>query len=66
MKVTDFEPKTINSIKKKQYVGTVVLSAGVYPADYWNILNKIENGLSGKNTIHLFVKDEKAIMCEVI
>jgi len=66
LQVTDFEPDTINSILKKHDVGTVVLRAGVDPADYWTIRNKIENGLSGKNTIHLFVKDEKAIMCEVI
>ncbi|MDF1533036.1 MAG: class I SAM-dependent methyltransferase [Methanosarcinaceae archaeon] len=64
--VTDFEPKAINSILKRHDVGTVVLRAGVGPADYWTIRNKIENGLSGENTIHLFVKDEKAILCEVI
>lgn len=76
LQVTDFEPVAINSILKKHDVGTVILRAGVDPADYWTIRNQIENGLSGKKTIHLFVKDEngdtlngkgkKAILCEVL
>ncbi|HJH32354.1 MAG TPA: methyltransferase domain-containing protein [Methanosarcinaceae archaeon] len=66
IQVTDFEPAAINSLLKKHDVGTVVLRAGVDPAEYWTIRNKIENGLSGKNTIHLFVKNKKAILCKVI
>lgn len=66
IQVTDFEPAAINSFLKKYDVGTVVLRAGVDPADYWPIRNIIENGLNGKNTIHLFVKNEKAILCEVL
>ena len=66
LQITDFNPETINSILKKQDVGTVVLRAGVDPADYWTIRNEIEDGLGGENTIHLFVKDEKAILCKVI
>ena len=64
--IMDFEPDAINSQLKKCNVGTVILRAGVDPADYWTIRNKIENGLSGKKTIHLFVKDKSAILCEVI
>lgn len=66
IQITDFEPAAINSLLKKHDVGTVILRAGIDPADYWPIRNIIENELNGKNTIHLFVKDEKAIMCEVI
>ena len=66
LQITDFEPEAINSILKRHDVGTVVLRASVDPANYWTIRNEIENGLSGENTIHLFVKDEKAILCEII
>ena len=65
LQVTEFKPDVINSILKKHDVGKVVLRAGVDPADYWNIRNEIENGLNGKNTIHLFVKDGTAILCEI-
>ncbi len=66
MQVTEFKPEVINSTLKKHDVGKVVLRAGVDPADYWTIRNEIENGLSGKKTIHLFVKDRTAILCEII
>ena len=66
MQVTEFKPEVINSTLKKHDVGKVVLRAGVDPADYWTIRNKIENGLNGKKTIHLFVKDRTAILCEIM
>lgn len=66
MKIMDFEPHAINTHLKKYDVGAVILRAGVDPADYWNIRNEIENGLNGKKTIHLFIKDKNAILCEVI
>lgn len=66
MQVTEFNPESINSILKKHDVGKVVLRAGVDPADYWNIRNEIEDELSGEKTIHLFVKDKTAILCEII
>ncbi len=66
MQVTGFKPDVINSILKKHDVGKVVLRAGVDPADYWTIRNEIENGLTGKKTIHLFVKDGTAILCEIM
>ena len=66
LKVCSFEPKEINKYLKDRNVGSVVLRAGVKPEDYWEVRNEVENGLEGKKTVHLFVKDDTAILCEVL
>jgi len=38
----------------------------VKPEEYWEVRNEVEKGLEGNKTVHLFVKDETAILCEVI
>ncbi|TFH04037.1 MAG: methyltransferase, partial [Methanosarcina sp.] len=66
LKVTPFEPREINKFLKDRNVGSVVLRAGVKPEDYWEVRNEVEKGLEGMKTIHLFVKDGVAILCEVL
>jgi hypothetical protein len=66
LKVRPFEPKEINKYLKGRNVGSVVLRAGVKPEDYWEVRNEVEKGLEGKKTIHLFVKNDTAILCEVL
>jgi len=66
LQVTDFDPVSINKFLKKHDVGTVLLRAAVDPADYWPVRNEIEDGLTGKKTVHLFIKDGTAIICEVV
>jgi hypothetical protein len=66
LKVCTFDPIEINKFLKDRNVGTVVLRAGVYPKDYWKIRKKLEKGLYGKKTIHLFVKEGAAILCELL
>lgn len=66
LKVCPFEPREINKFLKDGNVGSVVLRAGVKPEDYWEVRNEVEKGLEGKKTIHLFVKDGIAILCEVL
>ena len=66
LRVTPFEPREINKFLKDRNVGSVVLRAGVKPEDYWEVRNEVEKGLEGKKTIHLFVKDGVAILCEVL
>ena len=65
LKVCPFEPKEINTFLKDRNVGNVVLRAGVKPEDYWQVRNEVEKGLEGKKTVHLFVKNRVAILCEV-
>jgi hypothetical protein len=66
LKVCPFEPREINKSLKDKNVGSVVLRAGVKPEDYWKVRKEVEKGLEGKKTVHLFVKDRTAILCEVI
>ena len=66
LKVSPFEPREINKFLKDRNVGSVVLRAGVKPEDYWEVRNEVEKGLEGKKTVHLFVKDDVAILCEVL
>jgi hypothetical protein len=66
LKVCPFEPKEINKFLKDKNVGRVVLRAGVNPENYWKVRNELENGLEGKKTVHLFVKENTAILCEVL
>ena len=65
LKVCPFEPGEINKFLKDKNVGSVVLRAGVKPEDYWEVRNEVEKGLEGKKTVHLFVKNNTAIICEV-
>lgn len=64
--VAVFDVRSINSFLKNHEAGTVILRAGIDPADYWSVRNNLESGLTGKKTIHLFVKDSIAIVCEAL
>lgn len=66
LKICPFEPKEINKFLKDKNVGNVVLRAGVKPEDYWEVRNEVEKGLEGKKTVHLFVKNNTAILCELL
>lgn len=65
LKVCPFEPREIRKYLKGRNVGSVVLRAGVNPDDYWEVRNEVEKGLEGKKTVHLFVKNGTAILCEL-
>jgi hypothetical protein len=66
LRVCPFKPEEINKFLKDRNVGSVVLRAGVKPEDYWEVRNEVEKGLEGKKTVHLFVKNNTAILCEVL
>lgn len=66
LKICPFEPKEINKFLKDKNVGNVVLRAGVKPEDYWEVRSEVEKGLEGKKTVHLFVKNNTAILCELL
>ena len=65
-KICPFDPREINKFLKDKNIGNVVLRAGVKPEDYWEVRNEVEKGLEGNKTVHLFVKDGVAILCEVL
>ena len=64
MHTIDMDTKNINTFLKIHDVDSVLLRAGVDPANYWPIRNEIENGLTGTRKVHMFVKGNKAIICE--
>jgi len=66
LRVCPFEPKEINKYLRDRNVGSVVLRAGVKPEDYWEVRNEVEKGLEGKKIVHLFVKNDTAILCEIL
>lgn len=66
LKTCPFEPSEINKFLKENNVGSVILRAGIKPENYWQIRNELEKGLVGKKTIHLFVKGDTAVLCEVL
>jgi hypothetical protein len=66
LRVCSFEPKEINKFLKDKNIGKVMFRAGVNPENYWKVRNELEKGLEGKKTVHLFVKEGTAILCEVL
>jgi hypothetical protein len=66
LNVLDFDTALINSFLKKNGFGTVILRAAVEPKEYWDIRNRLEDNLSGDRKAHLFLKDRKAILCEIL
>ncbi|MBN1134404.1 MAG: class I SAM-dependent methyltransferase [Methanosarcinaceae archaeon] len=64
--ISVFNVHNINSFLKNHDAGTVILRAGIDPADYWSVRKNLESGLNGKKTIHLFVNNDLAIVCEVL
>lgn len=66
LKVCPFEPEEVNRFLRDRNIGSVVLRAGVKPEEYWEVRNKVEKGLEGKKRVHLFVKNNIAILCELI
>jgi hypothetical protein len=66
LRVCPFEPEEINKFLRGRNIGNVVLRAGVKPENYWEVRSKVEKNLEGKKTVHLFIKNDTAILCEVI
>ncbi|MBQ3620755.1 MAG: class I SAM-dependent methyltransferase [Methanosarcinaceae archaeon] len=67
---TEDDTAAINEYLKKIDAGSVVLRGRIDPKEYWNIRNALEDGISGKKKIHLYLteKDGKkeAVLCEIV
>jgi len=62
----DEEITDLSEYLQKIDAGKVVLRGSIDPKDYWTFRNRLEEGLSGKKTIHLFFKEKEAIICELM
>ncbi|MDW7776771.1 MAG: methyltransferase domain-containing protein [Methanosarcinales archaeon] len=49
-----FDCNSINHSLRKNGVGKAVIRFHVEPDNYWDVRNRIEAGLTGKSTVHLF------------
>ncbi len=61
----------VNMYLRDMGVKQVVLRAGIAPEQYWDVRNRLEEGLSdtknnGDKVVHLFVMDDIGIICEKI
>lgn len=56
----------INSYLKKNSFGKVIVRAAIEPEKYWDVRNELESCLVGERKAHLFVKNDKAILFEVL
>lgn len=56
----------INLYLRQNSFGTVIIRAAVDPDKYWDVRNNLEHGLKGERKAHLFIKDNDAIICEVL
>jgi len=64
--VTDTDFSQINSYLKKNSFGKVIVRAAIEPERYWDVRNELENGLDGERKAHLFLKEGKTILFEVL
>ncbi|MCL7415906.1 MAG: trimethylguanosine synthase, partial [ANME-2 cluster archaeon] len=44
----------LNDLLRKQHIGKAVLRFNVSPDTYWDIRNRVEQGLKGEKTVHLY------------
>lgn len=63
-KICSFNFSEINKILKSMNAKKAILRINVEPKNYWNIRKKIEDGLKGEKTFHIFKLDEKALILE--
>ncbi|WP_406659847.1 methyltransferase domain-containing protein [Methanolobus sp. ZRKC3] len=64
--VSNIDYNAINKYLKMHDFGKVILRASVDPEEYWDIRVQLEAGLKGNKKAHLFLKDNMAILCELL
>ncbi len=64
--IMEADLKKINKYLKGNSFGKLIIRAPIEPEKYWKVRNLLEEGLSGERKAHLFLKDKKAIVCEVL
>ncbi len=60
------DPAAINQKLQQYGAESALLRGNVDPKNYWNFRKIVEEGLSGKDKFHLFLTNEKAILCKKI
>ncbi|WP_242492588.1 methyltransferase domain-containing protein [Methanolobus psychrotolerans] len=66
VQVMNFDIIKINSYLKQNSFGNVIIRASIEPEKYWEARNTLEKELNGERKAHLFLKENDAIVCEVL
>lgn len=63
---TEMDIRKIMEILKSERAGKVVLRFDIEPERYWDVRKKIEEGLSGKRTLHVFGFGKEVVVGEKV
>ncbi|MEZ5334889.1 MAG: methyltransferase domain-containing protein [Methanolobus sp.] len=64
--IMPFDINKVNPYLKKNSFGTVIIRAAINPDEYWEVRNSLEKDINGERKAHLFIKENNAIICEVL
>jgi len=66
LRKTEWDINVLNKLLKAEKTGKVVLRFDIEPEKYWDVRKKLENGLSGNRTLHIFGFGNEMVVCEKI
>ncbi len=66
LRKTDWDIHGLKKLLKAEKSGKVVLRFDIEPEKYWDVRKKLEEGLTGSRTLHLFGFGDDILLCEKI
>lgn len=63
---TEMDISTVKEILKSERAGKVVLRFDIEPERYWDVRKKLEEGLSGTKTLHVFGFGKEVVVAEKV
>ena len=66
LRKTDWDIHGLKKLLNAEKSGKVVLRFDIEPEKYWNVRKKLEEGLAGSRTLHLFGFGDDILLCEKI
>ena len=66
LRKTEWDINVLNKLLKAERAGKVVLRFDIEPEKYWDVRKKLENGLSGNRTLHIFGFGNEMVVCEKV
>ncbi|MDO8727057.1 MAG: methyltransferase domain-containing protein [Candidatus Methanoperedens sp.] len=63
---TEMDVSAIKELLKSEKAGKVVLRFDIEPARYWDVRKELEEGLSGKRTLHVFGFWKEVVVAEKV
>jgi SAM-dependent methyltransferase len=66
LRKTDWDIHRLKKLLNAEKSGKVVLRFDIEPEKYWHVRKKLEEGLTGSRTLHLFGFADEILLCEKI